>query len=260
MTGPIYYEHAHRLFGALVGLTTVTLAIVLAIGEPRRSVRAAGWLAVAMVVIQGVLGGLRVTGGFTWSTSVADMRPSLTMAMVHGILGQVFFATLVAIAVVTSRTWREIEARPAAGGGADRFLSGSLVLLLLVQLVLGAARRHGVHPHLLLAHIGVGVAAVTPLAVHVGFRAWGRHERVRVLQRAGLALAGGVGVQLVLGLASYAVTAPGWTQVAVQVAVTTAHQWVGALLLGLAVTVWVLHFRVEFASGARATSPVTFSG
>jgi hypothetical protein len=30
MTGGIYYEHAHRLLGALVGLTTVTLAAHLA--------------------------------------------------------------------------------------------------------------------------------------------------------------------------------------------------------------------------------------
>jgi cytochrome c oxidase assembly protein subunit 15 len=257
MTGPIYYEHTHRLFGALVGLTTVTLALVTSRSEPRRRVRAACWMAVGMVVIQGVLGGLRVTGGFTWSLEPADMTPSLTLAMVHGILGQVFFGTLVCLAVVTSRTWAELPAaRSDPGGSTERWLSGALVGLILVQLVLGAARRHGVHPNLLLAHVGLGIAAVTPLAVHVGFRAWGRSEGTPVLQRAGLFLAGGVGTQLLLGLAAFAVTAAGRPADALQVAVTPAHQWLGAILLGLAVAIFTLCFRVSFAP----RRPVTFPG
>ena len=259
MTGGIYYEHAHRLFGALVGLTTVALALVLERTEPRTGVRAAGWLAVAMVVVQGVLGGLRVTGGFTLSMEPADMRPSLMLAMLHGVLGQVFFATLVVLAVLTSGTWRELGP-PRIGARADRWQCGILVVLLLGQLVLGAAQRHGVHPNLLMAHIGLGIAAVVPLAIHVGFRAWGTNDGVRVLQRAGLALAAGVGVQLVLGLASYAVTSGPWGTPGIQVVVTTAHQWLGAVLLGLAVTVWTLYFRVTSAH-LRSNGPrATFSG
>lgn len=261
MTGGIYYEHAHRLFGALVGLITVALALVLARTEPRRGVRGAGWLAVALVVVQGVLGGLRVTGGFTLSTRAADMRPSLTLAMFHGVLGQVFFATLVAIAVVTSRTWREFgPPRIRAGASADRWQGGALVILLLGQLVLGAVQRHAAHPDLLMAHIGLGVAAVVPLAVHVGLRAWGRYDDVPALQRAGLALAAGVGVQLGLGLASFAVTSGGWAGPVTQVVVTTAHQWLGAGLLGLAVTVSTLYFRVTSVPSHPLPSPSTFSG
>ncbi len=41
MTGGIYYEHAHRLFGSLVGLTTVVFAAHLLAAE-RRSVGAGG--------------------------------------------------------------------------------------------------------------------------------------------------------------------------------------------------------------------------
>ena len=35
MTGGIYYEHAHRIFGALVGLTTIALALRLWRGDAR---------------------------------------------------------------------------------------------------------------------------------------------------------------------------------------------------------------------------------
>ena len=62
MTGGIYYEHAHRLFGALVGLTTVVLAAMLQVRDARPWVRRLGWATVALVGIQGLLGGLRVTG------------------------------------------------------------------------------------------------------------------------------------------------------------------------------------------------------
>jgi len=40
MTGGIYYEHAHRLYGSLVGLTTIVLAVVLWFTDDRIWLRA----------------------------------------------------------------------------------------------------------------------------------------------------------------------------------------------------------------------------
>src|SRR5438105_3718716 len=57
MIGGILYEHTHRLLGSSVGLLTVTLAVCLALREPRRWVRRLGMLAVVAVIAQGVLGG-----------------------------------------------------------------------------------------------------------------------------------------------------------------------------------------------------------
>ena len=82
MSGDVYFEHAHRLFGSLVGLTTVVLAFLLQRGDERRWVRRLGWVAVVLVSAQGILGGLRVTGNFTLSTSAADMAPNLALAAV----------------------------------------------------------------------------------------------------------------------------------------------------------------------------------
>ena len=113
MTGGIYYEHAHRLLGALVGLTTVTLAVHLASVETRASVKRAGLVAVLLVIVQGIMGGLRVT------------ERSIGLAVAHGVTAQVFLSLLVAIAVVSGRAWRGDSAptplrAPAPTGASPR--------------------------------------------------------------------------------------------------------------------------------------------
>ncbi len=208
-----------------------------------------------MVVVQGVLGGLRVTGGFTLSTSSAAMRPSLALAMVHGIFGQLVFAALVALGAFTSRVWRSSAAATASATlRLDRWLAVGLVVVVLTQLVLGAAQRH--LDALLIAHIAFGVAIVAPVAFHVGFRAWGIHDEQPPLQRLGLAIAGAVALQIVLGLAAFVGTraaAAGDLAPGLEVLLTTAHQGFGAILLGLAVTLVCWSFRL--LAPARASHP-----
>src|SRR5215472_18868584 len=74
MVGGIFYEHSHRLLGALVGVLTIALAI----SAWRRGgiTRVLGVSAALVVVAQGVLGGLRVV-------LMQD-----TLAIVHGCLAQ----------------------------------------------------------------------------------------------------------------------------------------------------------------------------
>jgi cytochrome c oxidase assembly protein subunit 15 len=246
MTGPVYYEHAHRLFGALVGVTTLVLALILQRTDSRPWVRRLGWLSVGLVVVQGLLGGLRVTGRFTLSTAPDLMTPSTGLAMLHGVLGQLFFATVVALAVFSSRRWREAgEPLVRPGARTDRVLSTLLVGLVIGQLLLGAAQRH-LH-ELLIPHMVVGVAFVTPLVIHVGLRAWGLNTGCPALQRGGLALVLGITAQLVLGLGAFALkaAAPVVGPAAVwDVTLSTAHQWCGALILALAVAVACWSFRL----------------
>ncbi len=241
MTGGIYYEHAHRLFGALVGLTTLVLAVFLHRVDSRRWVKGLGWLALVMVIVQGILGGLRVTGSFTTSTDIADMAPSITLAVVHGVFGQVFFALLVALAAICTTRFREGPAATSRDGAAtDHTLTAALVGLLILQLVLGAIQRHTAN--LLAVHIALA-CIVAPLAVLVGMRAWGLNDQEPLLKRIGVALASITGLQVMLGMGAFVVTgALGATHVSktVEVSVATAHQWVGALMLGCSslVAVW----------------------
>ena len=54
MTGGIYYEHAHRLFGSLVGLTVLTLMIYTLVrkGVPGKAKLMSG-IAFVAVCLQG---------------------------------------------------------------------------------------------------------------------------------------------------------------------------------------------------------------
>ena len=236
MTGGIYYEHAHRLFGSLVGLTTVVMAFLLQRTDARARVRKAGWVAVAMVVAQGILGGLRVTGSFTLSTVREDMDPSLLLALVHGVFGQLFFATLVGLGVVTSRRWLQ----PTGCVSSDRkpatalLLGRVLTVLLVVQLVLGAIQRH--MEVLLWVHITMA-AIIAPLAVGYGLRTWMLNPSHPVRRKLGLWLMAVTGAQVVLGISAFAgtlVLQGEDTSSLFAVTAATAHQWCGALLFGLA--------------------------
>src|SRR5262249_35357539 len=84
MVGGIFYEHSHRLMGALVGL--LTLALAAALWREGDRLRRLGLLAVGAVLAQGLLGGLRVV-------LLQD-----TLAIYHGLLAQAFFALLAAVA------------------------------------------------------------------------------------------------------------------------------------------------------------------
>jgi len=245
MTGGIYFEHAHRLFGSLVGLTTAALAFQTARVEPRRGVRALALVALAMVVVQGILGGLRVTGRFTLSDSPEHTSPQVVLAVVHGVFGQIFFAVMVALAVVLRPSWREAAPGRRRVRPSEVTVGTLLVGLLLIQIALGALQRHlarGVMIHLVLAGV------IAPLAVWHGTRAWGLHGDDPALSRLGLLLAFLTSVQVMLGLAAYvasgaagvAVISPGW-----DIALTTAHQWCGAILLGCAVCIvtWAIRLR-----------------
>jgi cytochrome c oxidase assembly protein subunit 15 len=241
MVGGIYYEHAHRLFGSLVGLTTVALFARLAATERRGWVKAAGAAAVLLVAGQGILGGLRVTGHFTMTTSPEAVRPSLTLAMVHGITGQLFFAWMVCLAAFTSPTWKERrDAAVAPGAAADRGFAALALAVLLVQLVLGVRARHTGEGTML--HMAFAVV-VLAAAVIVAVRVMGAHESVAALRRSAGALLGHVTIQIVLGGLAFFLVSRRAGQGAPppsEVWIATLHQTVGALLLGnvVLINVW----------------------
>ncbi len=239
MTGGIYYEHAHRLFGSLVGLSTVVMAFLLQKQDGRTWVRRLGWAAVGMVIVQGVLGGLRVTGGFTFSTSPSDMTPSLLLALVHGVFGQAFFAVLVVLGVATSPRW--LHPDPAwsgkgPGDGSMVRLGKVLLGLLLIQLILGALQRH--MQLLVWAHISVA-AVLGPMAAWYGLRTWILNPGHPVRRKLGVLLLCAVTFQLILGIAAFAGTlllqGKEGNDSLFAITAATAHQWCGAVLLGITV-------------------------
>jgi cytochrome c oxidase assembly protein subunit 15 len=276
MTGGVYLEHAHRLLGSLVGLTTLVLACQVQLTARRRGAKALAWLALAMVIVQGILGGLRVTGRFTFSTHPEDTDPNTILAIVHGVFGQLVFAALVALAVVRTRRWGDEargDPRLALSANTDRVFGAALVVALVVQLVLGALVRHfswaldvlryglktdparlvAIGQHMLTIHITFAVI-VAVLAVAVGVRAWGIYRSVSTVRRLGCGLLWLVLVQVALGVTALVATGNNAVErrpTAIDVAITTAHQMVGAAMLACAaaLAMWVYHLSSRVDAG-----------
>jgi heme a synthase len=257
----VHYEHAHRLYGMLVGVTAIALAVTswfpsrfLGVAQRPRVGRAGGGagtpalpilctLVLLLVIVQGVLGGTRVT------------ELNIALAIIHGVFAQIIFATVVAIAAFTSATWlsdRPREGTPAAGG--ERTMSIVLIVMLVFQLILGALYRHlrrdagdaAFAMEMLWAHIIFGVILAVA-AVFIGGRAWSAHAEQPVLPRLGRAMLVLVLVQVLLGVVAFiAVMMRGASPEIprLEVAVTTAHQATGALLMATAALLAVWHFRL----------------
>lgn len=248
MTGGIYYEHAHRLFGSLVGLTTVVFAIHLCLTDSRKWLKGLAVAAVLAVIAQGIMGGLRVTGKFTMSTSPEETSPSLLLALVHGVFGQVFFAFMVAMAVFRSRAW--VGSRPGPNSlrrKLDLQLAYAFNIALLAQIVLGAMQRH--YNNALIAHL-CWAAVVGLTAYVIGIRAWGLYPDQKLLSRFGLVLVITTTFQISLGFAALIATVPSNTTASIPPFVTalipTLHQALGAILLGTSagINLW-LHRQTE---------------
>jgi heme a synthase len=116
----------------LVGLASFGASWIWPRCEPSAKwLRRCGIAAVVAVVLQGVLGGLRVV-------LLKD-----AIGIFHATLAQLFFALLCAIALFTSRWWQALPSRKPSGIDyqlSTRFLVTTL--LILGQLALGAAMRH----------------------------------------------------------------------------------------------------------------------
>ncbi len=246
MVGGVFYEHSHRLLGALVGLLTLGLAAALWVTEGRSWVRALGLVAVVLVCVQGLLGGLRVL-------LVRD-----ALAIVHGCIAQAFFALLVALAVFTSPAWLALAPPAADDARATRWWSLVAGAALYLQIVLGALATHAGWVALHLGGALLAGVATAALALHVLARHGDRPALVRPARALGVLLA----MQVALGLGAYVarftgLAVPGGAPVGL--ALPVAHRVTAALLLGTVVTLALRSWRLTRApapSGVRVGATV----
>ncbi len=190
MEGGVFYEHGHRMIATTVGLLTIVLAIWLQRSEPRRWLRRLGWIALAAVVVQGVLGGVTVLLGLPKAVSIT-----------HACLAQLFFTLTVAIAVFTSPSWRRGPELVEDHGTPPLSTMGVLTAIaVMTQIALGAAYRHkatGLMPHIVAGIIVLGLALLTATFALQQF------PQHRPLRSAARALLGATMAQVVLGIAAY---------------------------------------------------------
>ncbi|HET6362565.1 MAG TPA: COX15/CtaA family protein [Gemmatimonadota bacterium] len=260
MEGGVLYEHGHRMVATFVGALIVVEALWLWRVEPRRWVRALGWLALGGVVLQGALGGLTVLLGLPDAVSVS-----------HAALAELVFGLTVTIAVVRSRTW--LEDGPAQAVDADVPSLFSLAALacaaIYLQILIGAIVRH----------TGAGLAIPTfplafgrvippldsfPVAIHfahrvgaivvavpvawVAARALRCHGNLPRIVRPALLLLALLAVQVGLGA---------WVILSYKSAwVTSAHLGTGALLFATALTLALRSRRYVALAPAPAHPPI----
>jgi cytochrome c oxidase assembly protein subunit 15 len=219
MIGGVFYEHSHRLVGALVGLLTLVLAAALWRAGGR--LRALGLVAVAVVLAQGVLGGLRVV-----------LRQE-ALAIFHGSLAQAFFALLAAVAMLTTPRG-PVAVAPVAR--ALKVLTVAAAALVYAQTVLGALVTHDGRLGLHLAGALV-VLALVPLAA-----AQARRTGDVVAAPLASLLLVLLRLQLALGAGSFlarfsSLWIPGGQTTMLLLPV--AHRLVGSLVLGIVVALAV---------------------
>lgn len=204
MVGGIFYEHGHRLLGSLVGLQTLVLTVYAHSRPSMKWARSAMRLSLALVVLQGLLGGLRVVLVNLLGSGVA-----LHLAAMHALTAQIFLISLVSAWHVADST----ESRP-------RLLLWPIVLVL-GQTILGAVLRHQGLSVLVVAHIA-GAFVVGAACVWLARRA--RRRSLVWLWGAQLAL--GAGTFLVVRFVGRIeqTTQPGW------LLITCAHVVLGAAL------------------------------
>jgi cytochrome c oxidase assembly protein subunit 15 len=234
MIGGIKYEHSHRMIAELVGLLTIIFAVWTQKTDDRPWMRKLGWIALVLVIVQGIFGGLTVMHLLPWYVST-----------IHGMIAQTFFSLSMLLLIFNGRRW--IESAPAQIPQYRSFdlrqLSWVAVAVVYMQLFFGAAFRHSadwkiasnrgfVFPFQL--HV-YGAVLVTIILFVVAIRAMTVYGFLKPIRGMGIAILALLLIQLSLGITSYfvrvlhghEVTAPTHTMVGV----TVAHVAIGALLL-----------------------------
>lgn len=232
MVGGIFYEHSHRLFGSLVGFLTTFLAALLWLGESRRWLRWLGIVALGAVIMQGILGGLRV------------VLLQQTLAIIHACFAQAFFALIASLVLFTSAEWKEDVVKKSVADAAQIRRLGILTTgLIYMQLIFGAMLRHtGEWPML---HIA-GAVLVAIHAVLLAARVLRSHADLPALVRSAVLLRKLLVLQLVLGIGAYLgkFTEAGMFLNPYVVFFATSHVVIGALMLVTCVTLTLRTYRL----------------
>lgn len=132
MVGGVFYEHGHRMVASLVGFLTLVLAFWGQFGQNSEKQRRLAWGALALVVVQGLLGGLTVLLKLPRPVSIA-----------HGCTAQIFLCTLVALALYSTPSFLNTSVRLVGERASALRMTGFLAFVtVMTQLLIAATMRH----------------------------------------------------------------------------------------------------------------------
>jgi len=260
MVGGIFYEHGHRMVATFVGLLTIILALWLHKKDERLWMRILGWTALGVVIFQGILGGITVLFFLPVSISVF-----------HATLAQTFFCITIAIALFTSRFWKQTKPHSLEPKtNSIRMISVVLLAVVYFQLIVGAIMRHmeaglaipdfplafgRIIPPIesadVLIHFTHRIGAVLVTAVILWFviHVFRNYATVKAFVIPSVLFLLLLTIQITLG--AYVI----WSGKAVMI--TTLHLVTGAFLLGNSATVLLLSHRLVSPEATHVTVPIS---
>ena len=257
----IIYEYTHRVAAGVVLMLTLGLMLWTLKVEPRRWVRNLAILAMGLVLMQAVLGGITVL-----------FELPLAIAVTHAATAQAFLCLLVALAVFTSGRWAtaEPQTKPTVTPSLTA-LAAITTALIYAQVLVGALMRHmgaglvipdfplsfgQIIPPYFDRFVAVnfahrcGAIVVAAMVIWLAARTLKDHGDRPWLRWPALALLALLAVQITLGALTV------WTGKAVLPA--TTHLVIGAALLASCLTLTLRSYRLyglsprsEFADDAR---------
>jgi heme a synthase len=236
----VFLEWFHRLVATTIGFSLLVISTVA--WRWRQSLPS--WLpwglagAIALVLVQGILGGLTVTQLLRFDIVTAHLGTGLA-----------FFSTLLTIGLCL------LPYRASGHTGSLRFVGLTAAILVYLQSLLGGlvASQWAVHQcfdrsqlcTIMNSHIiGVVPATVATLTLltGIGWQAYRYRDMHIWISRAAIAVGLMLALQIALGITTF--------RLRLQVEVLTVfHQAIGAALLGLLITCTVLAFRTHRQAG-----------
>lgn len=199
-------------------------AIAFSLWQFRKNPAALRWLgmtALAAVVLQGVLGGLRVV----WLKD--------ELGIFHATLAQLFFVLICALGLMTSRWWKKHPITQSSNHPITHKVALAVTVLILLQLILGATMRHQ-HAGLAIPDFPLAYGKIWP---DTGAEAVARYnrERVEVYE-------------------THAITA-------LQIILQMAHRLMAAVILaGVGIVAFRCHRRTEATGAQTGTNPTHIAG
>jgi len=211
--GGWWVEWSHRTVAGTVALLVTGLAVWLHLREPRAFVRRIGWVALGAVLVQALIG------------RHDFVLPKVPVAIVHACFGQLVFCCMVAVALFVAETWTRTPVDETSTGARRLGLFATFCAFL--QLVAGAVTRHtgaGLIVHL------VGAGGVLLFVTLFASRLM-----LSPLRRGAKLLVAILGIQILLGIATWMITAGGFVRShespLFSILTISSHVAVGASLL-----------------------------
>jgi len=138
----MFCEHSHRLLAGATSTLTIIAAVWIHFTEARTWVRRLAWILVGTILLQALLGGLRVLLDQTnthWDTNT----PAFCLRVAHAAVAEITLLLWVTLAVALSRGWmvRHVGTNLAAPG--VRRWGHITCALIFMQIIVGAIMRHG---------------------------------------------------------------------------------------------------------------------